>query len=377
MKLAFSTTALARGLSNNHIDGIGNYTFELLKRLSKDERIDLTAFSHSVTLPQTVCELKNNPIQLPRYEISLACSLLTSLPFLGNQQFQKTVDLIHVTDHFFPKFSKTPVLATIMDAVPLSHPEWVRPQLRAVKNALWKKSASWSNHIVTISEFSKQEIQTHFHIAEEKITVIPLGVDERWFQEISPEMLQKTLAHYNLPAHYFLFVGTLQPRKNVKRIINAYQALSKNIQNDVGLVIIGNAGWESEELIAFLKSHNAKNQIRWLKYVPSCDLLFLVKKATALVFPSLYEGFGLPVLEAFAANVPVITSNLSALPEVAGDAALLINPLDENEIAWAMEKVVEDENLIKMLKDKGLQRAKHYSWNRTVNSQIALYSQLI
>jgi alpha-1,3-rhamnosyl/mannosyltransferase len=264
-----------------------------------------------------------------------------------------------------------------MDAIPLSHPEWMRMRFREIKTMFWRRSARWATHIITISEYSKREIVTHFGIADEKISVIPLGVDERWFRPTSRGVAQKTLTKLDLPESFFLCVGTLQPRKNIARVIEAYRSLPQYVQTERPLVIIGQAGWGCEEMVSALVSGNYGKSVRWLNYVTDDDLLAIMGNAAALVFPSLYEGFGLPVLEAFAANVPVITSNGSALPEVAGGAAKLVNPLNSGSIAYAMLELLENPALAEMLRAKGHARALDYTWKQTAAMTSDVYRKIL
>jgi alpha-1,3-rhamnosyl/mannosyltransferase len=227
---------------------------------------------------------------------------------------------------------------------------------------------------VTISEHSKQELVEWFRIPEHRISITPLGVNRRWFSKPSPDELQSASKKYGLPEQYLLFVGTLQPRKNVGRLITAHRMLSESMRRDFPLVVVGRAGWGCEEVVKMLIEGD-RNRILWLNYLPGEDLLPLVQLATALVFPSLHEGFGLPVLEAFAAGVPVITSNTTALPEVAGQAALLVDPESTSDIADAMRMLVTDDALSRKLRSLGRERAKWFSWERTVKKTVAVYQK--
>src|SRR5690606_21388960 len=156
--------------------------------------------------------------------------------------------------------------------------------------------------------------------------------------------VQETTQRLALPERYFLAVGTLQPRKNIKRVIDAYRRLPESARSGSELIVAGRAGWQCEEEIAALTSGLCGGNIRWVNHLSDNDLIIAVQNATALVFPSLCEGFGLPVIEAFAAGTPVITSNTTSLPEVAGDAALLIDPLQVTKISEAMLAILEDEH---------------------------------
>lgn len=374
MRIGFGVTVLARSLAAGGVDGIGSYTRELMTKFLLDEQISLSPVSFGHVLPD---DMMAQALLRDPFPPAVVMSTISGLPFLGTGQMEKDVDLMHATDHLIPNFGKVPVVATIMDAIPLSHPEWGRMKLRAVKSALWRRSAHWASHVITISEYSKQEIEQHFGIPGSKISVIPLGVDERWFQSVAPSTMDETLQRYHLPAHFFLFVGTLQPRKNIVRVIDAYRSLPQGIKNEVPLVIIGRAGWHCDDVVDALNAAKYGPSVFWLGHVPNGDLMVLLKAASALVFPSLHEGFGLPVLEAFAAGTPVITSNGTSLPEVAGDAALLVDPLDTASIANAMQRLLDNPELANTLRTRGYARARAHSWDRTALMTKNVYREVL
>ena len=304
-------------------------------------------------------------------------SLTTGLAFpIAAKRASAKADLVHATDHLIPCLPKVPVIATLMDAIPLAHPEWVTHSFRGIKNSLWRRSGGWADHVVTISEHAKKELVEWFRLPEEKITVTPLGVDHRWFVSPDQSDSDRVNAEYSLPGKFFLFVGTLQPRKNVARLIAAHRLLPHALRHEFPLVIIGRAGWECDAEVAALNEGD-NGALRWLRYVPDKDLIPLVSSATALVFPSLHEGFGLPLLEAFAAGTPVLSSNATSLPEVAGDAALLFDPKKPNEIAEAMKLLIKNESLAGQLVARGRQRAMLFTWERTAQMTAELYRQVL
>ncbi len=376
IRVGFGVTVLARCLESGGVDGIGSYTRELMKRFVDAEDVNLVPMSYGASLPP-MNEIAHETLQCGRFARFAAISALSGLSFPGTARMGKKIDLMHATDHLIPNLGKLPVVATLMDAIPLSHPEWVTMKLRAVKNALWRRSAHWATHVITISEYSKQEIEKHFGVPAGKISVIPLGVDERWFRPIVMGTMHQTLRRYSVPDKYLLFLGTLQPRKNIARVIEAYRMLPQGIRNEVPLVIVGRAGWQCDEIVEALAAGKYGPSVLWLKHVPDQDLLALMKGAVALVFPSLHEGFGLPVLEAFAAGTPVITSNTTSLPEVAGDAALLVDPFDASSISAAMLCLLEHPELASILREKGYVRARAHSWDRTAAMTKDVYRRVL
>ncbi len=373
MRIGFGVTALCNGLSSGGLDGIGNYTREIMSRIASAPQVELLPFSFRTKIPADM----GQGIELGRYSVNTAWSVGTGANFFGIDDLVNRVDLIHATDHYVPRCKPVPMVATLMDAIPLSHPQWLRSEFRDIKNFLWKRAASWANEVITISDYSKIELSKWAGIALNKITVIPLAVDERWFRNVSIDEYARIRQMYQLPQTFFISVGTLQPRKNVESTIWAHRALSPAERALTPLIIIGRAGWKCEEVMRLIEEDSASGAVRWLKHVPDADLLPVLKLASALVFPSLGEGFGLPVLEAFAASVPVITSDTTSLPEVTGDAAISLNPLDVDSISRAMQQVLEDLNLVTLLRQRGLARAKSFSWQTCADLTLNVYKRML
>jgi len=372
INVGIGTTVLYKGLNASGVDGIGHYTKELLDCLSNNPNIQLQSFTLGSVGKHAVGNVTH---QLPRFSFGTLPSLILGRSYYGSQKLRSSVDLIHATDHLIPRCQGVPVVATVMDAIPLAHPEWVNTRFSALKNAIWKKSVGFADRVITISEHSKNDLIEHFGIPEDRISITPLGVDERWFEQPSLEYLAAVRVRYKLPDNFFVFVGTLQPRKNISRMIDAHCALPDTIRKSHPLIIIGRAGWQCSDILDRLKLENTF--VRWLKYVSGDDLPSILRCASALVFPSLHEGFGLPVLEAFAAELPVITSNVTSLPEVAGNAALLINPYDVQHISWAMQQLIEDTATTNRLRLLGLNRAKEFTWHKTAQTTVGVYRQTI
>jgi glycosyltransferase involved in cell wall biosynthesis len=373
MRIGFGVTALCNGLSGGGLDGIGNYTREIMSRIASAPQVELLPFSFRAKIPADI----GLGVELGRYSANTAWSVATGANFFGIDDLVNRVDLIHATDHYVPRCKPAPMVATLMDAIPLSHPQWLRSEFRDIKNFLWKRAANWADEVITISEYSKIELSTWAGISIDKITVIPLAVDERWFNSVSSDASARVRQLYQLPETFFISVGTLQPRKNVESTIWAHRALSPSERVRTPLIIIGRAGWKCEEVMRLIEEDSASGAVRWLKHVPDGDLLPVLKLASALVFPSLGEGFGLPVLEAFAASVPVISSNTTSLPEVTGEAAISLNPLDVDAISQAMQQVLQDQNLVLMLKQRGLARAKEFTWQACADATLKVYRKML
>ena len=388
MHVGFGVTALCKGLAGGSQDGISHYTQELITQFAKRAELNLRPFSFAVgaqgvkELDRKVFETaapqhaSQSVLHLGKYPTGALYSAFTGADFPGISKLGK-VDLIHATDHYIPHAKIAPMVATLMDAIPFSHPEWSSGRFRGAKNALWKKAIGWADHIITISEYSKQELCKWTGVSAERISVIPLGVDARWFREVTAEEFALVRAKFKLPSQYFISVGTLQPRKNVGAVIAAHRAMSLAQRKQTPLVIVGRAGWKCEDEIRQIEADSQTGAIIWLQQVSDSELLPIVKGATALVFPSLAEGFGLPILEAYAAAVPVITSNTTSIPEVAGDAALSVNPLDIDGITQGMQRLVADRELREKLVGLGKVQASGFSWDKCADATLLRYRHML
>lgn len=371
MKAGIGCTVLARSRATGHGDGISVYTEQLLQHIAVSPQApELQPVVFGSALGAALPGARILPLPYPA---AVGLSAVTGLPFPGNAGLAAELDVFHATDHHIPRLKGVPVVATIMDVIGQRHPEWVNPRLRSLKNRLFRMASGWAEHVVTISDFSADDISACLGIRRERITSIPLGVDEAFHRRVPEAEKQAVLARYGLAPGFFLFVGTLQPRKNVERLLAAHGTLPPALRKAYPLVIVGQDGWRTDHLRPGLAALEAGGCGRWLRYVPRADLFALLQSAHALVFPSLYEGFGLPVLEAFASRLPVVTSGTTSLPEVAGDAALLVDPASVEEIAHAMTRMCEDAALRASLVERGSARAAEFTWRRTAERTAAVY----
>ncbi|HHD73168.1 MAG TPA: glycosyltransferase family 1 protein [Epsilonproteobacteria bacterium] len=377
-RIGFGTTALQEGLSRGHVDGIGVYTknlWEAFAAADQGGRLTKQAISFGRNnSSQETNELLGEIIYLPpSYAIQAARSIISGKPFLGSETLEREIDLFFAPDHHIPRLKHKPVIATIHDAYPLIYPKLVSRRLRWFKNKAFKYASHWADHIITISEHSKRDIIRYFDISKEKISVIPNGVNPMFMERIPEETKESVCRKYGLSGRFYLFVGTIQPRKNLSRVIEAYTSLSPELRQKHPLVIVGHYGWGEEQLKQKLESLGKTDTIFWLKDVTDKELYAILQSALAMVHPSLYEGFGLPILEGFASQIPIITSATTSIPEVAADAACYIDPLSTADIAAKMEQIAQDEALRATLIHKGWQRVQHYSWERTAAEHLKLF----
>jgi len=368
MQIAYGTTLLDRGLSGEGIDGIGQYCQELLSQFRQDnEAPTLTPFTFG--LDRSRCQAHLLP-SYPKYIIS-------SFSRLRNYPIFDQVDLIHSTDQLIPIQAKKPLVATIMDVIPLSHPQFIRSESRYFKTFIWKKLTRRADRIITISEFSKNEIIKYLNFPFDQIDVIPLGVDQRYFDLLDGQEKKRALEKLGLTKPFFLALGSVQPRKNLKRILAAHAQLPRGLAQDYPLVIAGKFAWDDGKILSDIQVAIKEGRCIWLKYISESEKISLLQSATGLVFASLYEGFGLPIIEAFASKLPVIASNSTSMPEVAGGAALMVNPLNFDEIRSALLELIENPSTVARLQAAGFARAKQFSWQETARQTIRSYQKLI
>jgi len=231
-----------------------------------------------------------------------------------------------------------------------------------------------ATHIIAVSAQTRRDLSAAYRLPAEKITVIHEAADPCFCPQ-PPETVAAARARYRLPERYLLFVGTIEPRKNLGRLLQAFERLHEARLTDA-LVIVGQRGWLYDDFFAALENSPARQAVIFPGFVPDADLPAVYAGAQALAFPSLFEGFGLPVLEAMACGTPVVCSNTSSLPEVVGEAALLVDPTDVDALADALTRVLRDDALRRELWQKGWAQVQHFTWQETARRTLAVYHAL-
>jgi len=310
---SIDTSTLVRG-----IDGIGVYTRSLEKSLRAcnvvTQRIGAPALNG---LRWTRPTEANMSFSLP-LDISNAWSSVTGFSAPFSARVENAIDVYHATDYRAPRLARTPVVATIYDAISLRNPLWVGSRLRGLKNWLIRNSADSADRVIAISHAAIDEIEEYFHVPRDRIRVAYPAIADEWFSPVHPNAFASLAKKWGLRSNYFLFVGTLQPRKNIAALVEAYQRLPDRVRIDHQLLIVGRFGWGVESLRDQLRALTKAGQVIWMERVDYASLRAIYSNASVFVFPTLAEGFGLPMIEALASGLPVIASDLPVLREVGG-----------------------------------------------------------
>lgn len=304
--------------------------------------------------------------------------LSTFLPVPYCWFFGKKAEITHFFNYIVPPFVHGKTVVTVHDMVYRAFPETVRGRTKHMLDLGLVKSMERADRIVTDSEFSKSEIIKYYPQFAEKIRVVPCGVDlERFHPERDARKIAKVRETYGLSEQYFLYLGTLEPRKNLERLIDAYGQFVKNHAHPAQLVLAGGKGWLYDGIFAKVQALGLENQVIFTQYIDSGDMCALMSGALAFVFPSIYEGFGMPPLEAMACGTPVLVSDAASLPEVTGDSAVIVKPDSTDSIAEGLEQLFTDAELRARLSVEGLERAKQFSWERSAAMLYDVYCELL
>lgn len=350
MRIAFDVSA-TRGRKT----GIGVYTDALISAL------------RNADLPPEIVLLDDGAAVDQRTDQRMLREQFT----LPNLALAAQADVLHLTGFAAPLRSPVPVVLTVMDLIGILF----------AKNFPWASRFYWSRylpftlgaarHIVTLSQHTRRDIVRLTRIHPQRISVVPPGVDARFHLIENETIAENVRARLTLPEKYFLFVSTLEPRKGIDTLISAYGMIANQVPEH--LVIVGKRGWYFQQLFTQVRRAGLQTRIHFADYIADGDLPALYYLASAFVFPSRYEGFGLTPLEAMACGAPVISSNSSSLPEVVGDAGILLAPQDAMGFARAMLAVATGDGERLRLRALGLERAQLFSWDRAAHQLLQIY----
>lgn len=292
--------------------------------------------------------------------------------------FGSDADVTHFFNYIVPPKVDGKKIVTVHDMVYKTFPETVRGRTRYMLETGLKRSLKRADLVVTDSEFSRTEIIKYFPSAAEKLRVVPCGVDRSRFHPVeNQERIEDAKRQLGLEGEYFLYLGTLEPRKNLRRLMLAYDRFRKGKADYPKMVLAGGKGWMNEELFRAIRELGLEQDVQMLSYVPEHQLCALMSGALAFVFPSVYEGFGMPPLEAMACGVPVLTTHAASLPEVVGDSALICDPYQPEQMTDSLEQLYRDAKLRKELREAGLRRARMFSWENAAAMLYDVYQEAV
>jgi glycosyltransferase involved in cell wall biosynthesis len=357
-----------------HDFGIGTYIRNLLRHLARIDRdTEYVLLCQEADLgvasllgPNFRTVLEPSPNYSIREQIHVPWVLHRERP-----------DLFHAPHYVLPPATRCPSVVTIHDCIHLMFPQYLRNRAAYVyaRASMWS-AAHQAHRILTVSEASKRDIIHFFNVPSEKIVVVYNAIEERVAVTPSDEAIARVRERYQLNHPLLLYVGNIKPHKNLVRLIEAFAELRRRGFDELKLLIIGDEISKLPALRRAVHSHKLHKHVRFLGYLQDETLASLYRLASVFVFPSLYEGFGLPPLEAMASGTPVVTSNVSSMPEVTGDAAVLVDPYNVESIVDGIARVLTDPALAAELRRKGIARAREFSWERSVERTRQLYQEV-
>jgi glycosyltransferase involved in cell wall biosynthesis len=346
MNIALDGMPLASPLT-----GVGHYTQELARNLA------VVAPSDSFTLvsPQGLLKRRWWSAGLPVYLL------------------QNSFDLFHGTNYEIPLWSRRPTVVTIHDLSLLLHPQF--HEKRLAWRGRWRLPlmAKKASKIITPSNSVKTEVCQAFGVDGEKVMVTPEAPRPVFKRKEDPELLRRL----GIDGDFILFVGTIEPRKNLRRLVEAFERVLRSTALSPKLVIAGGQGWLMNDFVSFIREKGIEDRICLTGYLEEADLCGLYSACSAFVYPSLYEGFGLPPLEAMACGAPVITSRISSLLETVGDAARLVDPNDVEDLAQGIVEMLSDVGMREHYAEQGSKQVKKFSWEQTALKTLAVYQELV
>ncbi|MCX7968751.1 MAG: glycosyltransferase family 4 protein [Armatimonadetes bacterium] len=309
------------------------------------------------------------PVLLPKISSRLYTALL-----LPRACSAYRVDLLHV-QYIAPLFASCPIVTTVHDVHWRRFPETFPIKDRLLMEIFLPLTFRKASAVITDSKASRDDLMRFFRVPPSKLRVIYLAAEEQFFVRLSKSQQQVVLNRYGLTEGYLLFVGVIQPRKNLERLLHAFALLRPKVECQP-LVIVGKIGWKTQRLLHLVNELGLKDCVKFTGYVPDEDLPAIYQGAKVFAYPALWEGFGLPVLEAMASGVPVLTSATSSLIEIAENAALLVDPLSVRGIFEGLHQLLVDEKLREELRQKGCERAQQFSWLKTAQETLQVYEQV-
>lgn len=371
MKIAVNTTPLLSTLT-----GVGNYTYQTAKALAQLAPENEYSYYYGYYTRKLFAsenkgafyEIKELVKQVPAMK-KFARSIKDNICPLTLKPFD-----LYFEPNFIPlRIRARRTVVSVMDFSFEDYPQW-HPQERIeyFRKKFWKNIGR-ADRIIAISNFVRDEAVNKFKLPAEKVRVVRLGFNKDVFRLMAPAELAPVKAKFALPDRFMLCVGSMEPRKNLLNLLKAYLSLPVAVRKEFKLVFVGFKGWENREIMDLIEK--VKENVVYLGYITDAELGALYNLASFFVYPSFYEGFGLPPLEAMACGCPVVVSRAASLPEVCGEAAIYVNPLDPQSIADGIQKMAMDEPLRKALRSAGLNRSEEFSWEKTAAQHLEIFKE--
>ncbi|MBP0957373.1 MAG: glycosyltransferase family 4 protein [Oscillospiraceae bacterium] len=364
--------------------GIGYYQQEMINallRLDKNNEYCLQFFDPRGKHRDAAADfdLPNVSINCCRWFSATLYQLIWSVvPLPYRLFFRNKSDITMFFNYYLPPFAKGKKVLMVYDTVVKDHPETMNFRTKAMLKLTLARSIKRADRIVTISDFSKQQIIKHYNVEPEKICVIPCAANRKRFYPIEDKaaVCKSTAEKYGIRGDYYLYLGTLEPRKNIRTLIEAYAAALAEKPDIPMLVIAGGKGWLYDDIFRRTEELGLTDKVIFTGYLSDDDVPVIMNGAAAFCFPSLYEGFGMPPLEAMSCGVPVIASKATSLPEVMGDCGILADPYSVPEISAALIKIL-DEGFAKKQSAMGIKRAEQFSWEKSAEMLRGVFEDLL
>ena len=363
MRIAVNTRLLLK----DRLEGIGQFTYETLRRITKahpehhffflfDRKFDDSfLFSDNITPVVAHPQARHPYLWYLFFECGVPLRIKNIKP-----------DLFLSTDGWIPTQLDIPVVNVIHDLNFLHHPEFVPPVVRRYYDRFFPKFARNATQLATVSEYSRNDIVQSFDVSPDKVDVVFSGNNPA-YKPLTVEQQDEVKRKYTDGCDFFLFVGLIHKRKNLENLFRAFDSFKERISSTTKLVVVGDKKWWAGEIEDTYLKMRHRDEVRLLGRQPLDVVCELTASAVAMVYPSFFEGFGLPIVDSFNAQVPIITSNVTAMPEIAGDAAILVDPYQPDQLADALCDLQQDKSLRNALIEKGIARKELFTWDRTAD----------
>lgn len=357
--------------------GLGRYAESLARALAEQFPGRFALFYNRGAGWQPLAGLEHLPLRsiAAGYKPWRLAVCLGQLMGVGFDRLLPDAALFHATEHLLPPFRHVPTILTVHDLIYRLYPEHHKPLNYYYLNLTMPLYCRRADAIIAVSQSTRRDLIAHYGLDPNKISVVYEAAAPH-FRPASVQHIVQVRARYGLPDRFLLHVGTLEPRKNLNRLLDAFRLLRRDAP-DARLVLVGTRGWLYGSFFRRLENLGLQDSVQLLGYVPDADLPAVYSAATVCVMPSEYEGFGLPVLEAMACGTPVVCSRAASLPEVGGEAARYFDPLDIDNVAATLRDVWHDEELRREMAQRSLTQAARFSWSRAAVETLAVYSRLL